>query len=69
MQGRVKNWYPSQHFGFIRIDGGMSFFFHGSQVKNTEGGIRTGQEVEFLLADDPKYGNLVAVDVQVVPKT
>ena len=63
MQGRVKAWVPQYHYGFIQIDGGMEFFFHGTAV-DRDFRIRTRDEVEFLLDDDPRGRGLIAVDVR-----
>ena len=63
MQGRVKAWFPHKFFGFVQIDGGIDFFFHGSAVA-ADYRIRTHDQVEFLLEDDPRGPGLIAVDVR-----
>jgi cold shock CspA family protein len=65
MQGRVKAWFPHHYYGFIQIDGGIEFFFHGSAVAR-DFQIRTRDQVTFWLADDPR-GGLMAVDIKPLP--
>jgi cold shock CspA family protein len=69
MQGRVKAWFPHNHYGFIQIDGGMEFFFHGTAVAR-DYRIRTHDAVEFWLDDDPLHrGNLIGVDIKPLPRS
>jgi cold shock CspA family protein len=64
MQGVVKLFLRSQHYGFISTEAG-DFFFHGSGVIGGADTIRTGEHVQFWLDDDPRgRGNLIAVDVR-----
>jgi cold shock CspA family protein len=60
MQGFVTYIHPAKPFGFVVIDGGMSWFFHLSQ---TIGPVSKGDEVEFWL-DDSRDGRMVAVEVK-----
>ncbi len=63
MRGRVKNWYPERFFGFIEVEGGQIWFFHGTAVE-PDYRIRTHDKVEFWLDDDPYGRGLVAVAVR-----
>jgi cold shock CspA family protein len=64
MIGKIKFWVRDRGYGFITIEGGMSWFAHCSQVVGDTGDLRSGDEVEFLLDDDPHGRDaLVAVGV------
>lgn len=66
MQGKVRQWFPDRFYGFIEIEGGLDYFFHGSEVSG-DGEVRRGSRVEFLIDDDPRGGEkLVATGVQVL---
>jgi cold shock CspA family protein len=72
MIGRLKQFHPAVtgpdgrkrgFYGFIRIDGGRSFFFHGKDAQDPDR-LRLGDEVEFLLTDGRVDGELIATAVR-----
>jgi len=62
MLGTVKFFLATQSYGFIAIEGGLDFFFHGAQVVGEV--PKAGDQVSFWLSDDSR-GRLEAVEVQV----
>jgi cold shock CspA family protein len=65
MTGTVKFYAFEKCFGFIAIEGGLDFFFHGTSMLG-DGIPQKGDEVEFWLEDDPRdAAKLRAVEVQV----
>ena len=63
MEGTVKFFLPEKRFGFISIEGGLDFFFHGRHVI---GDIPSaGDTVSFWIDEDRHRGTLEAVEVSV----
>jgi cold shock CspA family protein len=64
MQGHITKWFPSQHYGFIKIYDGMHVFFHGADVTDPGERFGTGARVEFWLDDDRFGRGLAAVEIR-----
>jgi cold shock CspA family protein len=65
MIGTIKFYAFEKCFGFIEIENGLDFFFHGTSVLS-DGIPQKGDECSFWLEDDPRDATkLRAVEVQV----
>lgn len=79
MTGNVKFFLPARlednrrsgFYGFVTCDGArpgepLEFWFHGTSIVGG-GPLARGAEVEFDLSDDPRHGDLIAVNVRLLP--
>lgn len=64
MKGTVKWYNDIKGYGFIQTEENKDIFVHRSGLENSEGGLETGQTVEFEVKQGDK--GPVAVDVKKV---